>query len=283
MVMDPSDPSDFGVVDLAGPDGVNCAGASQIVDVGGGRIAVACDGNEAVAWVDVSTIATGSPSTAAANANTLGVCPVPGLSEKRVRYLAPDGDGGVVVAAGPGFNPIENGELYRMSLDGTTCSLRSVREIAPMGALLGQIVVLTTFENPVWLVASGGGMFGDAYRGIFVVYDPGSGGQLQLCPDPVANLDAHWDTPAGTRLDPFALALTSDEQHLAIGAQPPQAPAAGVGYGKVLWATLSGDDPCALEVSAEDLTAGDIAATVGEPSTYRRGPQVIEFRAVAGC
>jgi hypothetical protein len=89
-------------------------------------------------------------------------------------------------------------------------------------------------------------------------------------------------------IDPFALAVTSDGAHLAVGAgpRPSITSSAGVGYGKVLWASLAGADPCSLTADVIDLTDGGSgrapAPLETDPPTFRRGPNVVVIQEIAG-
>jgi hypothetical protein len=276
LVVDPADPSQFGVRDLVGLDGGSCDGAGQIVDIGGGRVAVACDGNDAVAFLDVSAIQTGDPSVAAATI-TGNVCSLPVASERRVRHLAPDGTGGVLVAVGPGgLSALGASDLHHV--DANTC----FRAAIPVGsngqAQLGHIVM---HGSGTWLLASGAGQLtAGGMRGVYAVHDSGAG--PRLCEAPLGGFEAHWETP-GQPVDPYALALTDDGRHLAVGASPVNSEASDGIYGRVLWASLPDlDDPCAATADVADLTAGTLAPSADRVSSWRRGPDVVTVVQVRG-
>lgn len=282
LVIDPSDPgAEPGRVTLDALDGGVCQGAAQVIDLGGDRLAVACDGNEAVALLDGSALGS---STLQDEATALGsgtLCTIPGaLSGRRVRYLAPDGSGGFLVAEGP--TPLDllgGGKLWHF--DGN-CGLLGTVVLPPEGDWqLGEVVRLPA-DLPVWLFAAGSAA-PDGLRGVFVAHE--ANGSLETC-GPVAGFDDHWDDGQGGQLEPLALDVTSDGSGLAVGAGPFTVAADEAGYGKVLWGTLAGADPCSLEASVVDLTDGvgghAPAATDGDPATYRRAPSVVQLVEVGG-
>ena len=287
LVIDSTDPEgEIGSVTLDGLANGPCWGASQVVDLGGGLMAVACDGNEGVAVLDGSGLGGGTVVDAAATLGTGALCALPGaMPGKRVRYLAPDGSGGFVVGEGP--TPLDVNGSARLWHLGADCGLLGNLQLSDTGGpgdwQLGEIVRLPA-GIPTWLLASGSSSTMGGLRGVFVVHDSGDG--LELCPEPIAGFESAWDDGVGGRVEPFALALTSDGTGLAVGAGPFIADPAGVGYGKVLWAALSGDDPCSLSVSVEDLTDGGPghapAAVAGDPLTFRRGPNVVVIQEIPG-
>jgi hypothetical protein len=240
-------------------------------------VAVACDGNDVLAMLEVGGVAADPIDAAAA---TIGgsACTLPVVG-RRVRHLASDGVDGVLVGAGPGENIVDPASIIRVGGDCSTLGLLQLpsernwilHEISPIDG-----------EPRRWLVASGAGMFAQTgARGIYVVYDEGG---LQLCPDPIPGFDAHWTTADG-EIDPFAL-LTADETHVVVGAGPAEAPTAGPGYGKVLWATLSGTAPCELAAEVVDLTDGAAGhapvVDPADPLTFRRAPNQIAGALVSG-
>lgn len=276
MVIDPSDPGgEVGTVTLDGVGGSTCAGAGQVVDLGGDVLAVACDGNEAVAVVDGSGVGAGTVAEAAAGLASGMVCPIPGaMPGRRVRYLAPDGSGGFLVAEGP--TPLDLLGGARLWHLGADCGLLGNLTL-PAGNdwQLGEVVRLPA-AAPTWLLAVGSAN-PMGQRGIFAAHE--SSGTLELCPDPVEGFDAFWDDGNGGTIEPFALAITSGGTELAVGAGPFISALDAVGYGKVLWATLAGADPCSLSATVVDLTDGGAghapAAVAGDPATWRRGPNVV--------
>jgi hypothetical protein len=54
----------------------------------------------------------------------------------------------------------------------------------------------------------------------------------------------------------------------------------------VLWASLSGPDPCSLAADVIDLTDGDPghapAPVEDDPATFRRGPNVVVIQELSG-
>lgn len=276
LVVDAANPTDLGIQDLSALEGGPCDGAAQIVDLGSGAVAVACDGNDAVAFLDVSTVGTGNPGTAAATI-TGRVCPLTVAMSRRVRYLAPDGDRGVVVVVGPGgLNPLGSADLHRIGPD---CALRGITPVASDGR--SQPAEISAVSTDTWLLASGAGQLDmGGMRGVFVVRD--TGGSLEVCADAIGGFEEHWQTP-GQALDPFALASSADGTHLAVGAAPVSSASADGIYGKVLWASLPGfDDPCAVTADVVDLTAGDLVPAPDEFRTWRRAPNRIVIAEVQG-
>ncbi|MEM9453052.1 MAG: hypothetical protein AAGF11_02650 [Myxococcota bacterium] len=288
LVIDPADPTgEVGSVTLEGLDNGPCRGASQVVDLGGEILAVACDGNEGVAVLDGSNLATGTVAEAAATLGTGAFCSIPGaMSNKRVRYLAPDGGSGTGFLVGEGPTPLDINGTARLWHFSTNCGLVGNVQLSDMGApgdwQLGEFVRLPS-ATPTWLFAAGSALDGGR-RGVFVAHE--ASGSLEMCPDPIAGFDSAWDDGNGDFVEPFALALTSDGANLAVGAGPFIADPAGVGYGKVLWASLSGSDPCSLSASVTDLTDGDPgrapAPTDADPLTFRRGPNVVVIQEISG-
>jgi hypothetical protein len=294
LVIDPADPGgEIGTVTLDGIGDAGCNGASQIVDLSGDGsvLAVACDGNEKVAMLDGSGVGSGTVADAAAGLGAGTLCSIPGATvNRRVRYLAPDGSGGFVVGDGPTATTLlESANLWHIGAD---CSSLGNVQLGDMGSpgdwQLGELVRLPA-STPTWLFASGSSLGpDDGLRGIFVAHT--GSGSLEVCPSPVAGFDeaGAWDDGQGEVIEPFALALTSDGAHLAVGAGPRPliTTASGVGYGKVLWASLSGPDPCSLSASVIDLTDGGsghaAAPDPTDPSTFRRGPNVVVIQEIPG-
>ncbi|MEX1366395.1 MAG: hypothetical protein AB1Z98_24940 [Nannocystaceae bacterium] len=283
LVIDPSDPGgEIGSVTLDGLTGGPCLGAAQVVDLGGDTLGVACDGNEVVAVLDGSALATGTVAEAAAALGSGSTCSIPGaMPGRRVRYLAPDGSGGFLVADGPTpLDVLGGARLWHLGAD---CGLLGNLSLpSDSDWQLGEVVRLPA-ASPTWLLAAGS-VNPTGRRGVFAVHE--GSGSLELCPDPVEGFDAQWDDGNGGTIEPFALDLTSDGTRLAVGAGPFIANQDGIGYGKVLWATLSGADPCSLSATVVDLTdggAGHAPAPVdGDETTYRRGPLVVTIQELGG-
>lgn len=281
LVFDPSDPGgEVGQVTLDALMGGTCQGAAQVIDLGSDILAVACDGNEAVAVLDGSALS-GTVADAAAGLATGAVCPLPGaMPGRRVRYLAPDGATGFVVLEGP--TPLDllgGGRIWHFGAD---CGLIGTVTLPPEGDWqLGEVVRLPA-SAPTWLFAAGSAT-PDGLRGVFVAHE--ANGTLETC-GPIEGFDAHWDDGNGGVLEPTALAVTSDGANLAVGASPFFADADDPGFGKVLWASLSGSDPCSLSANVTDLTDGGAGhaplAVADDASTFRRGPNVIEIQEIGG-
>ena len=275
-VVDVDDPTNFGVANLS-LEGGDCLGASQVVLLDGTQAAVACDGNEAIAFLDLGDVATGEPQAAAA-AITGTLCELPGpRNSKRVRYLAPTGTGGVIVQYGPSAvstSPV--GQIHTMGPDCVPPTLP-----VTVGDGTAQLGELVQFDPAHWLIASGGAG-ADAERGVFVIQ---GGADLEVCAI-IEGFD--WSTGGGQLLTPYGLAVAPDGEHLAVGAAPFDSGNANDGMlGKVLWATLSGtDDPCTMTATVEDLTDGAAghapASNPADPSTWRRGPNVVVIEEVQG-
>lgn len=288
LAFDPRAPEDFGVAPLVFGDDA-CAGAAQLVPLADDRLAIACDGNDAIAFV---TIAGTAASAAEAVANLEGtVCPVPSATARRVRQLAPDGVGGVLVAQGPSAL-LDDANVYRI---GPACELGGPVEIASDGrAVLGAIVP-SRFAATTWLLASGGPLE-PAERGVFPIRATG-GSTLERCSQdgedglvgrPIAGLDDAWRTAGSQRIGPLALATTSDGRFLAVGAGAADVDADDGMLGKVLWAELTVDpgDPCAIAATFVDWTDGAPGHAPRSDAalrpTWRRAPNVVTLLEVDG-
>ena len=274
LVLDVEDPAATpGEPDL-GPLG--CNGAAQVVELDADTIAIACDGNEKVAVLDVADL-DATPLADVGSTITGTICDIPGATvDRRVRYLAPDGEGGFLVAEGPTPLSLMSGTRL-WHFDGE-CQMLGLATSMGSGQI-GEVEATPTAPG-TWLVASAG-VLDPAMRGVLVVRN--AGGMLEVC-QTLPGFDDAWTATDG-ELEPFALAITSDGTGLAVGAGPFQAPTAGPGYGKVLWATLQGaDDPCTMSATVTDLTDGSAAPAVDamDPATYRRAPAVVELVEISG-
>lgn len=274
LVVDAADPAaPLGEVDLGQYE---CNGAAQVVSLGTTTLAVACDGNERVAVLDVPALQTTPPVDVGATI-TGTTCEIPGaMADRRVRYLAPDGSGGFVVAEGPTPLSLMSGSRL-WHFDGS-CQMLGL--VSFSGA--GQVGEVERFagETPTWLVATAG-VLDPEQRGVHVVRS--SGGSLEIC-QTLEGFSAHWTTADG-ELEPFGLAVRSDGSGVAVGAGPFQPASAGPGFGKVLWAELEGvDDPCTMTATVTDLTDGAFAPAVdpGDAATFRRAPHVVELVELRG-
>ncbi len=270
-IVDPSNPSEFAITTLDGLQGGDCLGASQMVLLGDERTAaVACDGNEAVAFLDLGDLTVPVADAAAGVSGT--VCELPFPDRRRARYLAPDGAGGVLLGLGPTPQNPSSSFVYNITSE---CGLSPI-SIADSDGQLGE---LQRFGDQHWLLARGA-LAPDGERGVMVLDGGGVCGTIE-------GLDDAWPSE-GSALAPYALAVAPDSEHLAIGAGPSQLGSVQDSiFGKVLWATLSGtDDPCTMTATVTDLTDGGSgsapAATQGDPSTWRQGPNVVVLAEVQG-
>ncbi len=270
-VVDAANPTDFALATLSGLDGGDCLGASQIVLLEDAQTAaVACDGNEAVAFLDLGDVSASTSEVADGISGRL--CNLPFMNDRRARYLAHDGAGGVLLGLGPTPLNATTSQIYSVTAN---CNLSPI-DVADSDGQLGEIV---RFGSSHWLLAQGA-LAPQGERGVQVVSPTG------IC-NTLTGLDDAWATDGDT-ISPYAIAVAPDGEHLAIGAGP-----ASIGntqnaiYGKLLWATLTGaDDPCTMTAEFVDLTDGGggraPAPSVGDDATWRRGPNVVVIAEVAG-
>jgi hypothetical protein len=279
LVFDAADPgAGFAIRDLDDLEGGACAGAAQIVTVADGTLALACDGNEGIAFLSGAEPTGASVDEVAAGLQGT-MCQLPSAtSGRRVRYLAPDGVGGALVAEGGGATLLGGARLWTYD---AACAMQGFAMLPDEDWQLGQVALLPGTPETTWLLASGAAT-ATGHRGIHVVQ---GGSSLQVC-GLVAGFDESFVDGSGAALEPFALAPSRDGSHLAVGVAPLAAPMSGPGYGKVLWAELSGlDDPCTLSAEVTDLTAGGSGAPevdAADASTFRRAPLVVELFEVQG-
>ncbi|MCA9695320.1 MAG: hypothetical protein KC636_37420 [Myxococcales bacterium] len=267
LIVDP-DAGAIGAFDLGVLD-PPCQGAWGLTALADdhSRVAMACDGNDVVAIVDLPANLGALDVTEAAAALTGCSFQTPtGVSGKTTRFLAPDGDGGLLLAQSSA------GEPPRLLTLDSGCSLigLSSDHPAPYDAVRSTREVVAVPGAPRWLIAAGA-----PTAGVFVA----RGGQSpQLCGQ-VAGLDAHLDATN----DPYALALDASGDHLVVGAGPSVNPELSEGRGQVLWVTLdtSGITDCAVEATAVvDLTDGLFNAA--DPQTWVRAPNVAQLLEIAG-
>lgn len=276
LVLDAQMPGQVGVADLGALMGGPCNAAGEVVEIAENTIVVACDGNEAVAVLDISGVAEADPVAAAASIEGT-LCDIPGAPDgRRVRHVAPDGAGGFVVGEGP--TPLDLLSAARLWRFDGACELKSLTPLDASGDWqLGNIVALPGAES-TWVFVSGAAS-PTGHRGVFVARD-GGGSELEIC-GPLEGFAPHLSDPAGDPLEPLTVAATSDGAHLAVGAGPFIPSSTEAGHGKVLWATLSGvEDPCTMTASVVDLTDGSMGAPAvdpADPATWRRAPSVIEI------
>jgi hypothetical protein len=279
LVVDAGDPTQFGARTLTGLEGGDCIGGSDLVRVGPNAIAMACDGNEAVALLDLGMIGSETPQDAADGISGK-VCDLIPTGNRRVRYLAFDGVSTLVVPEGPTPLDITSNAVLN-KIDVEDCSTGAPTIVGQGGASqLGELIALPG-EIPTFLFASGQGPLTEGNRGIFVARDAGDAG-LEVC-GPIVGFGegGHWSTQ-GFDIDPLALALAPDGNHLAVGAGAFANSTIDGASGKVLWATLSGmDDPCTATAVVVDLSA-EAPFLPADPSTHRRAPSVVVLHEVRG-
>ncbi|MFO0634234.1 MAG: hypothetical protein U0168_15410 [Nannocystaceae bacterium] len=248
--------------------GMGCAGAWSLVwlDDAHTRLGVGCDGDEGAALLDVSALGEGTVEQAAASIDGC-IANVP-FSDKRVRYLAPDGAGGIVIAESTPQATGEDGRLYRFDAD---CgALGAPGTIDAQYWEAREIVRLPHEDGNRWLLATG-----RTEGHVHVVRDGMAGAEICSTLD---ELDPFWTGDDGQPVHPFALALARDGRGLAIGAGPIDPPDDMPGSGRVLWLELDASvDPCEASpiTDAVDLSAAAPAVTADDPSSWRRGPNVV--------
>jgi hypothetical protein len=247
----------------------SCAGAWSVValDDDMDAIALACDGDEGAVVLDVSAVGEGTVADAAAAIDGC-VADVP-FPDKRVRYLAPDGAGGFLLAENSQLADFQDGRLWRF--DGACQQLGATGVIPGPFWEVREIVHLPHADGARWLLPTGR----TADRGVHVVRDGDAGPEICAKLD---DFEPYWADDAGGELHPYALALDRDARGLAIGAGPAEALSDGPGYGRVLWAELDpATDPCASSpvTTVIDLTASAPAVAAADPSTWRRAPNVV--------
>jgi hypothetical protein len=248
---------------------VGCAGAWSIValDEDVDAVALACDGDESVAIVE----------TASAAPRCLADIPFP---DKRVRYLAPDGLGGVVVGENPVV--ISGSEDARIWWFDGDCGLRGFSVLdGPTSWELRELIPIPSAADPRWLVAR---VDGDE-RGVLILAGDVEQGTVTPCGriDGLDQADA-WTASGGVSpLRPHALALTEDGSGLAVGVGPAAYDNVGPGYGSVWWVTLDdAQDACdRTAVEVIELGAAGPAVNPQIPLTWRRAPDVVEIIEVA--
>lgn len=262
LVLEPDLAGEPGVVDLGVLD-KPCIGAWRLepLDASVSRVAAACDGSDSVAVLTLpNDFAMANVQDAAAGVSGCGAELSSGAWS--TQFVAPDGAGDFVAIQ---TQLLEPPRLWKVGADcstakpsqGTAPGLEQVR-------LLRQPVLLRSgsSDRARWLVASG-----PTDPGVVVVK---SGTSPVLC-GKLAGLDL-----LDTANAPWALALDSTGEHLAIGAGPPSNPELAEGRGQILWATLDVSKLDSCEVTATevvDLNAGRFQS--GAPETWVRAPNVI--------
>jgi hypothetical protein len=249
---------------------LGCSGAWTLaaIDEVGDRVAVACDGDEQL------IVLAAEPGSGALVPVCSGDIP---FSNKRVRYLAGDGSGGVLVAENPTI--ISDSEAARLWWFGGDCALRGFTELeGPTSWELRQIAALPSDLGPRWLLARADG---EQHGVVVLAGDPGSGsvsecGRLEALDDEGAWLA----TGGGEPLRPHALAVAANGRSVAIGVGPAAYGDAAPGWGTVLWVELEdtqdAEDPCDASVSSwVDLSASAPLVDPSVPQTWRRAPDVV--------
>jgi hypothetical protein len=267
LLLDPANAAEPRVVDLG------CAGAWSIValDDVGVSFGLACDGDERVVIVQIA--AGGDGESVACDAE------IP-FDDKRVRYLARDGLGGLLVAEQPQIiSATEDARLWWYDGD---CQMRGFTALdGPLSWNLRQLALLDG-AAPRWLLARADG----DERGVLIVAGDVAGGSLSMCGRLDALDDANAWTAAGgsAPLEPHALALTQDRRGLAVTTAPQSYDSAGPGYGSLWWTTLDyADEPCdAVALDPIELGASAPAVDPLLPQTWRRAPDVVEIIELGG-
>lgn len=267
LVVDPAT-GEVGRRSLASVGMGACAGAWSIValDDAMDRVALACDGDEGAVLLDTSTVAAGTVADAAAALDGCHADIV--LPDKRVRNLAPDGLGGFLLAEGVTNASGEVGRLHRF--DGECTELGVAGEIpGTLSFEVRQIVPLPSDIGARWLMATG-----RITPGIHVVRDGETGAEICATLD---DLDPWWTATDGSDVHPYAMAVDRAGTGVVIGVGPPEPADDAPGYGRVLWVELGSGDPCEASpvISAIDLTDEAPAVAAEDPSTWRRGPNVV--------
>jgi len=241
-----------------------CVGAweLQALDPAVSKVALACDGSESVAVLSLPADFATAPLAEVAQ-NVTGCSLNLAGDGWTTQFVAGDGAGGFLAVQSQLAGP------PRLWHVGANCSpsgapSTEVPEALNQVRLLRQPVLLrpAAEKPPLWLVAAG-----PTDDGVVIV----QGGPAPTMCGKLTGLDA-----LTTENSPWALALTSDRTHLAIGAGPASNPQLATGRGQVLWATLdaSGLDSCQVHAGeAVDLGAGLFSDS--DPATWMRAPNVV--------
>ncbi len=269
LIVDPAAEGEaaIGAFDLGGLD-VACQGAWGMIaaddPVNPGRVALACDGSDSVAMLELPDLGAMSAGDAAAAISGCGVKLLEG--DWTTRFLAPDGAGGVLAIQS---QLVSGPRLWRV---GGECQVapasESVAEEFGSLRVLSEAVLLEGGGDPTWLVAGG-----VPSTGVYVI----KGADPQLC-GRVSGLENAFTPAGGSANAPYALALADDALHLAIGSGPPSNPESAEGRGQVHWATLdtSGIASCEVAVTAlDELTEGLFVDS--DPKTWVRAPNVLKI------
>lgn len=274
LVVDPADlrPEAIGAFSLD-LDTTPCNGGWKLtaLDDDVSRVAVACDGNDAIAVVSLpGDFAELAPADAAAG---MSACSTPLASGTiSTQFVAPDGASGLLAVQSQILEPPR---LW--SINGN-CGIGG----APGDELPPELAAVRVVREPVLLRPASGGQPAmwllaseTPAPGVLIVR---GGGSPTVCGQ-VSGLDAI-DTAENA---PFALTLDATRTRLAIGAGPVSNPPFAEGRGQVLWATLdvSELDSCAVAATdVVDLTEGTFVAT--DPRTWVRAPNLLHIAELGG-
>jgi hypothetical protein len=253
-----------------------CVGAWSIaaLDADADFVALACDGDERVVMFDTS------PLDAGAVPSPTCVAQIPFMN-KRVRYLAADGLGGVVIGEHPQI--VSSSEDARLWWFDGDCQLRGFSLLEGDSSWIVRALTLVPgAAQPRWLLARADGDL----RGVVVLAGDSGAGTITQC-GRLDGLDqaGAWTAAGGAEpLRPHALALDSEGTGLAIAAGPANYENAGPGYGSVWWTQLEfDDDPCdAIAVDPIELSAAAPAVDPQVPQTWSRAPDVLHLIEVQG-
>ncbi len=239
-----------------------CDAAGEAVLVDEATVAVACDGNEAVAFYALD----------GADLSPLALCDLPPASSTRVRYLAAAA-GAVFAAESPITASPAPARVWRLD---PSCSLGAVAEIAPGAA--GTLTDLAVVGDVVVAAGSLG------RRGLFPVTTDGAG--PAACPA-LEGLDGLWTGADDRDLEPVALAATEDGTRLAVGLGPFLPTPDDPGYGRVVLLDLAPGDCGPVVTAIRDLSDGGPGAAPavapGAPATYRRMPGPLAIHRVTAA
>lgn len=241
-----------------------CIGAweLQALDPAVSKIALACDGSESIAVLALpADFATAPLADVAQNVTGCGL----NLASDgwATQFVSGDGAGGFLAVQSQLALPPK---LWHVDASCSPSGIPTgdVPEALNQVHLLRQPVLLRPAADkpPMWLVAAG-----PTDDGVVIV----QGGDAPTMCGKLGGLDA-----LTSENSPWALALTGDRTHLAIGAGPASNPQLSSGRGQVLWASLdvSGLDSCQVQATAAvDLGAG--LFSVSDPTTWMRAPNVV--------
>jgi hypothetical protein len=275
LVVDLADPAAaVGVRTLDDVDGAACAGAAEIVELADDRIAVACDGNEAVAILDVSSVGSGDPQAAADSITPVGLCDLGPTDSVRVRHLTSAGAGaGFVVLESPIGATTDPARAWAYDAECTVAAFATIGDGLP-GTLTG---VASLPGSPERFLVTGT----IGRRGVWVLTP--SGTSFDVCPLP--GIDTAFEASDGSDLEPLALAVTPEGDAMALGLGPFAAVADAPGFGRVLWVRLGPGGACDLQATeVVDLTDGSAGhaplEAADSPATWRRAPAVLALHRV---